>query len=75
MSKRSKQSSATRIIEIPLIKCKHCGEPVAATEKSINRILERGPKNAAPFYICDCEPGDLQVYTAWSRRYGYASEN
>ena len=70
-----KKIHAKAVIEVPLIKCKHCGEPVAPTQRSVDRILERGPKNAAPFYICDCEPGDLQVFPGWARRYGYASEN
>lgn len=66
---------AKTVIEVPAIKCKYCGEPVGPTQKSVERILEKGPKNACPMYICDCEPGDLQVYPQWARRYGYASEN
>src|SRR5574343_147113 len=48
---------AKTVIEVPQIRCKHCGEPVTPTQKSIDRILEKGPKNACPMYICDCEPG------------------
>lgn len=70
-----KKATPKTVIEIPQIKCKHCGEPIRPTDSSINRILEKGPKHACPFYICDCEPGDLQVYPKWARRYGYASEN
>jgi hypothetical protein len=63
------------VIEIPRKRCSCCGDLLEPTEMSIQRILERGPKNAYPHYLCECSPGELQVYPQWHRIYGLGSLN
>lgn len=64
-----------KIVEIPRIKCSYCGQSVDPTEQSVYRLVEKGFKNAAPFYVCACSPGDLQVYPGWHRLYGLGAMN
>ena len=62
-----KKKPEQKAIKLPYIKCKFCGEKLEPTEDSIRRILHRGVKNSAPFYICECTPSELQVYPGWHK--------
>lgn len=74
-SKKSEKPNDRFYTEVPRARCKYCGELLDPTEQSLRRLVERGPKAASPFYLCDCTPGELQVYPNWHRLHGLGASD